>query len=130
MTSCTVYSRISHIWLISPFICPFFFLYEVYRGYIVFAFSVRMFVCVSVNFFFCQRFLRNYLTWDLKILYKHQVLQVVLCIQESATYGLSVPLFVHFSFSLTKFSVTNFSASISDRVFKFCIHDEDNQMYY
>ena len=26
--------------------------YEVYRGYIVFAFSVIMFVCLSVNFFF------------------------------------------------------------------------------
>ena len=31
--------------------------YEVYRGYIVFAFSV----CLSVNFFFRQRFLSNYL---------------------------------------------------------------------
>ena len=40
--------------------------YEVYRGYIVFAFSVIMFVylsvCLSVNFFFCQIFLSNYLT--------------------------------------------------------------------
>ena len=26
MTSCIVYERISQIWLISPFICPFFFL--------------------------------------------------------------------------------------------------------
>ena len=26
MTGCTVYQRISHIWHISPFICPFFFL--------------------------------------------------------------------------------------------------------
>ena len=38
--------------------------YEVYRGYIVFAFSVIMFVglsvCLSVNFFFRQRFLSNY----------------------------------------------------------------------
>ena len=32
--------------------------YEVYRGYIVFAFSVC--VCLCVNFFFCQRFLSNY----------------------------------------------------------------------
>ena len=35
--------------------------YEVYRGYIVFVFSVIMFVCLSVclsvNFFFHQRFL-------------------------------------------------------------------------
>ena len=36
--------------------------YEVYRGYIVFAFSVCLCVCVFVNFFFRQRFLRNYLT--------------------------------------------------------------------
>ena len=39
--------------------------YEVYRGYIVFAFSVIMFVCLSVclsvNFFFRQRFLSNHL---------------------------------------------------------------------
>ena len=30
--------------------------YEVYRGYIFFAFSVRMFVCVSVNFFSVKDF--------------------------------------------------------------------------
>ena len=44
--------------------------YEVYRGYIVFVFSVTMFVCggggggrgpgLCVNIFFRQRFLRNY----------------------------------------------------------------------
>ena len=33
--------------------------YEVYRGYIVFAFSVCLCVC---KLFFRQRFLRNYLT--------------------------------------------------------------------
>ena len=37
--------------------------YEVYRGYIVFAFSVCVFVCLCVcKLFFRQRFLRNYLT--------------------------------------------------------------------
>ena len=30
--------------------------YEVYRGYIVFAFSLMMFVCVSVNFFSVKDF--------------------------------------------------------------------------
>ena len=30
--------------------------YEVYRGYIVFAFSVIMFVCLSVNFFSVKDF--------------------------------------------------------------------------
>ena len=34
------------------------------------------------------------------------------------------------SFSLTKFSVTDFSASVRARVFKFCIQHEDNQMHY
>ena len=43
--------------------------YEVYRGYIVFAFSVIMFVCLSVNFF-RQRFLSNYLGLDSEIWYK------------------------------------------------------------
>ena len=37
--------------------------YEVYRGYIVFAFSVIMFVCLSVCF-------SNYLTYDSEIWYK------------------------------------------------------------
>ena len=45
--------------------CSLYPRYEVYRGYIVFAFSVIMFVCLSVclsvNFFFRQRFLSNYL---------------------------------------------------------------------
>ena len=48
--------------------------YEVYRGYIVFAFSVIMFVCLSVglsvcwfvclsvNFFFCQKY-QNLMCW-------------------------------------------------------------------
>ena len=52
------------------------------------------------------------------------------CVIKNQPHSLSVPLFVHFSFSLTKFSITDFSASFLDRVFKFCIYDEDNQMYY
>ena len=43
---------------------------------------------------------------------------------------LSLFSFVHFSFSLTNFFITDFSASFLDRVFKFCKHNEDNQMYY
>ena len=43
---------------VSPLFIPP--VYEVYRGYIVFAFSVCLLVCV--NFFFRQRFLSNYLT--------------------------------------------------------------------
>ena len=36
--------------------------YEVYRGYIVFAFSVCVCVRACLLTFFCQRFLGNYLT--------------------------------------------------------------------
>ena len=61
---------------------------------------------------FRQRFLKNCLTQDFDILYKALIWQVVLYIKESATYCLSVPLFVHFSFSQTKIYVTDFSAPV------------------
>ena len=38
-----------------------------------------------------------------EIRYKRQILQVELCIKNSATYCISVPLFVHFSFFPIKF---------------------------
>ena len=41
---------------ISCLICYLYSRYEVYRGYIVFAFSVIMFVCLSVNFFSVKDF--------------------------------------------------------------------------
>ena len=42
---------------------------------------------------------------------------------------LTIPLFVHFSFSPSKFSVTNLLASMKTRVFKFCMHIEIGQVY-
>ena len=51
-----------HIAYLSIYYTP---VYEVYRGYIVLFFPVCLCVCVFcvfVNFFFRQRFLRNYLT--------------------------------------------------------------------
>ena len=42
---------------------------------------------------------------------------------------ISFSLFVHFSLSPNKFSVTNFLASMGARVFKFCIHIESGQVY-
>ena len=42
---------------------------------------------------------------------------------------LSFPLFVHFSLSPIKLFVTEFSAPITARVFKFCIHLESGQVY-
>ena len=46
-----------------------------------------------------------------------------------ATYCLSVPLFVHFSFSPMKISVTDFSAPIGASVFKFCVHLREGKVY-
>ena len=42
---------------------------------------------------------------------------------------LSFPLFVHFSFSPIKYFITEFSAPIIARVFKFCILLERGQVY-
>ena len=67
MTGCTVYKRISHIWLTSPFICPFFFLFSFSfspnkfplkvlqplmaycRGYVSFAHSLLYLITVCKN---------------------------------------------------------------------------------
>ena len=46
-----------------------------------------------------------------------------------ATYCLSVPLFVHFSFSPMEISVTDFSAPIGASVFKFCVHLQEGKVY-
>ena len=54
---------------------------------------------------------------------------VILCKRESACCCLSFRLFVHFSFSPSKFSATNFSSSMRARVFKLCIHIESGQVY-
>ena len=48
------------------------------------------------------------------------------CVREKACCCLSFSLFVHFSFSPSKFSV---SASMRARVFKFYIHIESGQVY-
>ena len=54
---------------------------------------------------------------------------VVLCKRESASCCLSFPLFVHFSLSPIRFSVTDSSAPIRDWVFKFCVLLESGQVY-
>ena len=52
-----------------------------------------------------------------------------MCKKESALSCLSVPLFVHFSFSLIEISVTNFSAAIYAIFFKFGIHLDSVKVY-
>ena len=44
------------------------------------------------------------------------------CVTKTATYCISVPLFVHFSFSPMKMSVADFSAPIGASVFNFYKH--------
>ena len=51
------------------------------------------------------------------------------CATKAATYCLSVPLCVHFSFSPMKISVTDFPAPIGARVFKFCVHLQESKVY-
>ena len=51
-----------------------------------------------------------------------------MCKKESALSCSTVPLFVHFSFSLIEISVTNFSAAIY-AIFKFRIHLDSVKVY-
>ena len=51
------------------------------------------------------------------------------CVTKTATYCLSVPLFVHFSFSPVEISVTDFSAPIGARVVKFCVQFQIGKVY-
>ena len=44
------------------------------------------------------------------------------CVTKTAKCCLSVPLFVHFSYSPMEISVTDFSAPIGASVLKFCVH--------
>ena len=50
-------------------------------------------------------------------------------LQKTAAYCLSVPLFVHFSFSPMEISVTDFSAAIGASVLKFCVHLQVGKVY-
>ena len=52
-----------------------------------------------------------------------------MCNKKTATYCLSVPLFVHLSFSPMEISVTDFSAPIGASVFKFCVHLQEGKVY-
>ena len=96
-------------------------------GYIVFCHFCN-YVCLSVNSFSVKDFSST--TWvrilkfgtklDSDELYR---------VTKTATYCLSVPLFVHFSFSPMEISVTDFSAPIGASVLKFCIHLQVGKVY-
>ena len=52
-----------------------------------------------------------------------------MCNKNTATYCLSVRLFVHFSFSPMEISVTDFLAPIGASVLKFCVHLQVGKVY-
>ena len=82
--------------------------------------SVCLSVCLYVNLFSVKDFSTT--TW-VRILKFDTKLDSdeVYCVTKTATYGLSVLLFVHFSFSQVELSVTHFSAPIRASVLKFCV---------
>ena len=49
--------------------------------------------------------------------------------KKTATYCISVPLFVHFSFSPMEISVTDFSAPFGANILKFCVHLQVGKVY-
>ena len=53
------------------------------------------------------------------------------CVKENqhAASLISIPLFVHFSFSPSKFSVTDFTTALRARDFKFCMYIESGEVY-
>ena len=86
-------------------------------------------VCLSVNFFFCQRFLNNYLGFILKFgtkLDSDELYCVTKKKQPDIAYQ-SLYMFIFLSFQW-KF-LSDFSAPIGASVLKFCVHLQIGKMY-
>ena len=99
--------------------------------FIVFAFSMIMFVCLSVCLYFFPVKDFSASTW-VRILKFGTKLNCddLYCVTKTATYCLSVPLFVHFSFFFPmESSVTDFSAPIGASVFNYCVHLQVGKVY-
>ena len=84
--------------------------------------SVCWFVCLSVNFFSVKDFSATTWVRILKFGTKLDSDEFYCVTKQTATYCLSVPLFVHFSCSQMEISVTDFSAPMGASVLKFCVH--------
>ena len=85
-------------------------------------------ICLSVNFFSVKDFSAT--TW-VRILKFGTKLDSdeFYCVTKTATYWLSVPLFVHLSFSQMEISVTDFLIPIGASVLKFCVHLQVGKAY-
>ena len=90
-----------------------------------------MFVCLSVCklFFSVKDFSATTLVRNLKFGTKLGSDELY-CVTKKATYCLSIPLFVHFSFSPVEISVTYFPAPFGASVLKFCVHLQVGKVYY
>ena len=106
--------------------------YEVYRGYIVCAFSVTMFVCLSVSLSVCKLFsVKDFsaTTW-VRILKFGTKLDSdeLYCVTKNSHILLISPFICSFSFSPMEIFVTDFSAPIGASVFKFCVHLQEGKV--
>ena len=90
-----------------------------------------MFVCLSVCklFFSVKDFSATTWVRILKFGTKLDSDELYCVTKKTDTYCLSVPLFVHSSFSQMEISVTDFSASIGASVLKFCVHLQVGKVY-
>ena len=113
--------------ILSLFITP---VYEVYRGYIVFVFSITVFVCVLCKLLFIKDFSGTTEPRILKFRTNvgYNLLYCVKDIQPSDTYHFLYKI-CPFFFLPIKLFVTEFSAPITARVFKFCTHLERGQIH-
>ena len=95
---------------------------EVYKGYIVFVFSVTISVCLCVNFFsvkdFSETAAPRILKFSTNIGY-----DLLYRVRENQHFVLIIPFIgLCLPFSQMKIFVTHFSAPMRARDFKFCIH--------
>ena len=127
-TDCLNINVLSDISALSNIYALLYPRYKAYRGYIVFAFSVIMFVCLFVCLSVCL--LTFFSVKDFSATTGVRILKFgtkldsdeLYCVAKTATYCLSVPLFVHFSFSPLEISVTDFSVPIGASVLKKFVH--------
>ena len=75
-----------------------------------------------MDIFFYQIFLSNYLSKDSEMVQSLIVITCIVLEKKAASYYLSVPLLIHFSFSPMNISVADFSIPIGASVLKLCVH--------
>ena len=88
-----------------------FFIFSFFHSYII-----------HMDIFFLSKISQQLHELEFRNLLQSLIVISCIVLQKTATYCLSVPLFVHFSFCPMKISVADFSVPIGASVFKFCVH--------